>query len=67
MRKDTEDHVVFSTPQDGDEMIEVTECTPEEFLEYAMEGKLRHAQDLAVAFPIVSRGHLSVAEPRNSE
>ena len=61
MRKDTEDHVVCSTPRDGDEKIEITACTPEEFLEYAMEGKLRHAQDLAVAFPAKSRGHLRVA------
>ncbi len=61
MPKDSEHHVVFSTPRDGDEKIEVSECTPEEFLECAKEGKLRHAQDLAVAFPAVSRGHLRVA------
>ena len=56
-----------SNPQDGEEEIEVIECTPEEFLEYAKEGKLRHAQDLAIAFLALSRGQLSVAEPENSE
>ena len=54
-----------SDPKDGEEKIEVSECTPEEFFEYAIQGKLRHAQDLAVAFLAVFRGHLrAVAEIR---
>jgi ADP-ribose pyrophosphatase len=56
-----------SNPQDGEEKIEVSECTPEEFFEYAKEGKLRHAQDLAVAFLAMSRGHFGVANGRTEE
>ncbi|MDP2996631.1 MAG: NUDIX hydrolase [Bryobacterales bacterium] len=56
-----------SNSQDGEEKIEVIECTPEEFLEWAKEGKLRHAQDLAIAFLAMSRGHLRVAGGRTEE
>lgn len=59
--------VRVSDPQDGEEKIEVSECTPEQFVEYAKEGKLRHAQDLAVAFLAMSRGHLRAAADRIKE
>lgn len=53
--------------QDGEERIEVSECTMEEFLEYARQGKLRHAQDLAVALLALCRNEIGAASLRQEE